>query len=181
MKKYIAALLCALLCLSLCGCSEKPHDFRDVDWGMSQNQVCKAEGTDYLYADDTLLYFSGVQLERACELYYEFEDGGLVGAECKFTVEEGMILADFMDIYAEMHGMLTELYGEPLEADYRIWSSEADRAEHELDPEAQNIYWQYITYAAHWQTETSDMALTLDYKDLQINLRLHCDKRTDAE
>ena len=37
MKKYIAALLCALLCLSLCGCSEKPHDFRDVDWGMSQN------------------------------------------------------------------------------------------------------------------------------------------------
>ena len=181
MKKFFCAVLCLFMMLSLCSCGEKPHDFREVDWGMSQNQVCKAENSDYLYADDTLLYFSSTQLDRACELYYEFEDGKLIGAECKFTVEEGMILDDFIGIYAEMRAMLCETYGQPLEDDYRVWSSEADYAEHKDDREALSIYWQYLTYATAWQTDSSDMALTLDYKDLQINLRLHCDMRPDAE
>ena len=127
-----------------------------------------------------MLYFSGVELGRACELYYEFADGALIGAECKFVVANGMILDDFVEIYSEMRAQLTELYGQPLEADYRIWSSEEDRAEHALDRDALSIYWQYLTYETAWQTDRSSMSLTLDYKDLQINLRLHCEQRTDA-
>lgn len=181
MKRALALTL--LLTLLLCSCGEQPQqlpDFRAVRWGMSEQEVTNAEGTDYLYADETLMMFEGTELSRNCELYYEFTDGGLSSAACRFKVDEGMILADFVAIYEQLFSQLEERYGSPIEPDYRIWSNEEDRALYEPDGDPPNIYWQRLVYRCSWQAERSDISLSLDYTDLQINLVLLCEQRPEA-
>ncbi|MBQ8994349.1 MAG: hypothetical protein IJ091_00885 [Oscillospiraceae bacterium] len=176
MKKAISILLLVIVCFSFvaCGGEEpvKPHDFRNVDWGMSQKKVIDAEGTDYLYADETLLYFAGEELGQPVELYYEFDDDKVFSAECKFVIQDGMILSDCIENYIQLREQLIELYGEPNEEDYHVWKSEEDKETYGLDKEQLPIYYQVLTYYNSWNTDTCFMELSLDYTNLQIGLIL---------
>ncbi|MDO5137076.1 MAG: hypothetical protein Q4D71_01340 [Oscillospiraceae bacterium] len=172
MRKIISLILFAVICLSLVSCGEpevvKPHDFRNVDWGMSQKKVMDAEGTEYLYADESLMYFSGEMLGQPVELYYD----KVFSAECKYVIQEGMILSDCMENYLSLRDQLIELYGEPNEEDYHVWKSEEDKETYGQDKEQIPIYYQVLTYYNSWQTDTCFMELSLDYTNLQIGLIL---------
>ncbi len=186
MKQIAALVLTIALLFSLSSCGQQPepeiiHDFRNVDWGMSQSKVLAAEGTDYLYADDTLMYFSGEQLDQPVELYYEFKDDKVFSAECKYVIQEGMILSDCIADYLELREKLIELYGEPHESDYHVWASEEARAEYDGDKEQIPIYYQALTYYNSWDTETCFMELSLDYTNLQINLILRASQIVTEE
>ncbi len=187
MKRIIAIWLLIVLCFSLSACGqpepepEPVHDFRNVDWGMSQSKVLKAEGTDYLYADDTLMYFSGEQLGQEVELYYEFKDDKVFSAECKYVIAEGMILSDCMENYLALRDQLISLYGEPNEADYHVWASEELKEQYDGDKEQIPIYWQALTYYNSWNTDTCFMELGLDYTNLQINLILRASQIVTEE
>ena len=176
MRKIVSLILFAVICVSLVSCGEpevvKPHDFRNVDWGMSQKKVMDAEGTEYLYADESLMYFSGEMLGQPVELYYEFEDDKVFSAECKYVIQEGMILSDCMENYLSLRDQLIELYGEPNEDDYHVWKSEDDKETYGQDKEQIPIYYQVLTYYNSWQTDTCFMELSLDYTNLQIGLIL---------
>ena len=176
MKKIVAILLTFVICFSLASCGEeevvKPHDFRNVDWGMSQKKVLDAEGTDYLYADESLMYFSGEMLGQPVEIYYEFDDDKVFSAECKYVIQDGMILSDCMENYLSLREQLVELYGEPKEEDYHVWKSEEDKQTYGQDKEQIPIYYQVVSYYNSWETETCFMELSLDYTDLQIRLVL---------
>ena len=184
MKRITAILLTVILCFSLVSCgqqAEKPHDFRNVDWGMSQKKVADAEGTDYLYADESLMYFAGEMLGQPVEIYYEFEDDKVFSAECKYVIQDGMILSDCIDNYVSLREQLIELYGEPNEEDYHVWKSEEDRETYGQDKEQLPIHYQVLTYYNSWNTDTCFMELSLDYNNLQIGLILRASQIVTEE
>ncbi len=167
-KRLTAALLILCLSFTLASCgSKKPHDFRDVDFGMSISQVSNKESADFVYADDDFIFYTTSMNGEDAEIYYYFKDNALVSAECKFLINETTIGSN-MERFAAMSSYITSIYGAPLNDDYRVFLKN-DLEDHEGDGDHLLIYHKYLQYFQEWQTETARITLLLNYKDEQIN------------
>ncbi len=177
-KRLLAAALCLLLCAAvLAGCAGKPADFREANWGDSQNEVSESEPTEYVFAGvmdgREVLYFDGELYGHEAEIFYTFDDNALIEAQARFQVAD-WILLDVMADYAAVSDQLTEAYGAPLSEDYRVWHTDHELyEEYKNDPENMAMYWQILTYANEWKTETGYYRLTLSFVDARFNYELY--------
>ncbi len=165
-KKAIALMLCIILVLCFAGCTKKPSDFRNANFGMSVSEVTKKENVDFVYASDNLLFYTTTMNAEDSEIYYYFVDGKLSEAECKFIID-GRTIDENIARFERMTAYLTSLYGEPVNPDFNRWLTEDE--EQKLDRPALLIYNQFLEYYLEWQTETAHISLLLNYKDAQIN------------
>lgn len=170
MKKVFATLL--VFALLLTGCSNKPKDFRGVNWGASRADVKKSEDIEPLFESDDLILYQTVLDGIDAEIYYHFVDNKLTEAQIQyrinFTIEH--VLMDFVNHYFETRDSFIELYGQPLNPEFRVWLiPEEEIPIYEPDPYNQLMYYQRVEFLQEWVTEDSYISLTLNYRDLQEN------------
>lgn len=151
MKKLIAVLLLAVM---LCGCGEKEPDFRNINWGMSMDEVRAAEAAEpYEETDDGLLYENIIVDDLInAQLSYCFTDGKLTEAGY-FATEtvSGDRASD--NTYHNLAANISKVYGEPTVSD------------HEL-----------IRMYSKWETKTTviilfyheDQAVSISYRDIKV-------------
>lgn len=168
LKQITASLLILLFAFSLTSCNGgKPHDFREVDFGMSIAEVSKKESAEYVYAADDFLFYNASMNGENAEVYYYFVDDKLVEAECKFIIGETTLSMN-IERFKVFSNYITSLYGEPLNADYRKMLVD-DLGESTGDGDHLLIYHHLIEYFQEWQTETAHITLLLNFKDEQVN------------
>lgn len=171
MKKTLSVLLALLVLLGLGGCDNLgPVVFRGVKWGMSEAQVQRAERPDEpTYFDEELMIFSNEVNGQPVEIYYTFTEGRLSQAEYRFDWRE-VILEDQVASYVAYREQLIAEYGQPLDADYRVWTAYDE--EFAADSDANQIYYHRMKYLTEWQTKESRITLLLDYSNERVNYQL---------
>ena len=183
-RKRVTIVLLLVLCLLLTACGaeeEKTPDFRNAYWGMSPNQVAKTEEREYLYADDTLLYYDGTWEDQPIEIYYEFEDGKLVRGECRAIIDEYQPFMGYIEKHHAFLEDLTQMYGPPKEEDYHVWKSQEDYNTYHLDAENFPMFYGVLTFFSSWEDEQTQRRLTMDYENLTINLVYYAEKKVESE
>ncbi len=169
MKRFLLATL--LVVILLVGCAEEVPpvpDFRNAFWGMSKVQVEDLEEGEYLYADESVMYYLGTQNEQDAEISYFFsEQDELYEAQCRYVIGE-RTLNDLIESYEEFRLYLSDnYYGEPLEEEYRVDIKTG--TEYDTDTDNNKIYYQVMKYYTEWETETSLVSLNLDYLNERVN------------
>lgn len=137
MNKLIAVLLMAVM---LCGCSKKvadPYadkepDLRNVNWGMTFEQVKARETTEpeNSISNDMaeMLFYKTTLNDRECELKYSFKTSKDSGSETRtlYRAEYTMPTTDLkdydvMNLYADLRKQLMDKYGNDV-TDYLLIS-----------------------------------------------------------
>lgn len=172
MKNIKLAAVAALCVLCLSGCSGT-GDFRYGKWGQSPKKIARAEPTEYVYAAADLVEFIDDAYGKESEILYVFDENGLYEGQIKFLVGD-WILEDIIADYKETAQTMIEEFGEPVEADYRVWlTDKPEYEEHKNDTEVYAMFYKILEYKLEWNDGATLRALTLNYKDEQINY-LYC-------
>jgi hypothetical protein len=127
MKRALAWLLAGLLLIgsaALSVAAEKP-DFRNVRWGMTQQEVKQAEKLALAYADQEMLGYETTLAGFDCNLIYLFQNDRLYRAGYIFT-HMHMNCTDFIDDYDKVKDLLKQKYGEPKQDDV-LWKDDLYR------------------------------------------------------
>ena len=113
MKKILIFWLVLLFIIVFTGTGLAETDFRNVTWGMSQEEIIEVEGTPVESSDKKLIYnieISGVDLV----LVYEFIEDILV--KSKFVNNENyMDDSHYYDDYKTLNNSLERVHGNPNE------------------------------------------------------------------
>ena len=170
LKRITAFCICVVMAVAmLSSCSAEKKDFRESNWGDEQAKVGKTENSDYVFANDEVMFYNDSMFDNEAEILYTFQNNILSEAQCKFVIDD-KIIADLITDYERVAAEITEEYGEPISSDYKIWHTDSELyEEHKADGEHLAIYWKILEYKLEWKTETSYYSLALNYKDEQIN------------
>ena len=163
-KKVIAAI--ALCAVTLTSCGKKTNDFRGVNWDASQKAVERSEDKAYTFATSELMIFDGEINGEPIETYYLFVDNKLSEGQCKFVIGD-RTLDELIVSYQSLSAQLIEKYGQPKNPDYRVWTNYDEK--YVADKDNVNIYNHRLEYKLEWETKTSNISLSLNYKDEQVN------------
>lgn len=178
-RRTIPLLFAISFILSLCSCKaeigtgvdqpeiQKPKDFMQADWGMDRAGIQKAMlPNKEIYADESYMLYEVDKEYDIFQVLYYFIDDHLVEGECRIemgTEVWSKRVPEMIESYVTFRSELIELYGNPLEEDYRIWIDKIP--EYENDDDMHNLYYNRIEYLSEWETEYSIMTLRLFYKD----------------
>lgn len=111
----IALLIASALSTSLFAAGPTKHDFGDIDFGYTVDQVKTAAKNCTLSLDNgDELIFTEISGDTRSQNMYSFEDGKLVGAFNNIVTDHAN-LKDYFKDFATVDSYFKELYGNPTE------------------------------------------------------------------
>lgn len=141
-------------------------DFRQINWGMKQQQVIKIEKAKLLDKNENTLVYDCLVDNKECKLVYSFQNNKLVCATYFFeTVHKN--LNDYIDDYKDLFTALEYKYKEPI-CDEMVWKD--DNFKDSPSHYGLAVRMGHLIYASCWETETTYIILNLYSKDYKINL-----------
>ena len=170
----VLIFISAVLVLVLSGCGpqyegDAKNDFRSANWGMSRAKVAKTESVEYTYASDEILLFEIEEYDDKMQVFYYFSEDKLISGECRVLMGDHLSNAlanDMIESYSRFRDRIIELYGVPLDDDYKVWlDDKGDPA----DRDAYNIYFGHLAYLTEWDAERTEMSLVFNYDNELIN------------
>ncbi|NLY55716.1 MAG: hypothetical protein GX058_04300 [Firmicutes bacterium] len=154
MKKAGLFLIIAIFMSSSIVLAREP-DIRNVNWGMSREEVIKLEGQPILSDFDALYYETSINSLDTVLIYF-FTDDKLTQAV--YYITETHTNPDFyLDDYYELKQLLQKEYGRGTET--ITWSNDLFRN----DPGTALLYG-YVEYSAVWETNRTRIVQGL-YRD----------------
>jgi len=168
LKKPAVLLLCLLL-LASCAKKQEP-DVRGAVWDTSPDEVIETEATEFIYYDDDMVLFTDDFYGETADITYVFADEKLVSVRADFVIG-GRILKDIMESYDAMAASLTEVYGEPVNPDKKVWSEgDAGKSPEYIEPPGSDnpedddvyIYYHYLRYILEWRSDRTLARLVLE-------------------
>lgn len=176
MKKIFILILSTLLVLTIVGCNNKSSntstgtsknpDFRDVNWGMSRDEVKKIEGADFIYDEGINLAYEGAEVSTFdATIAFSFnKNDELCDAGYIFTHEHSNP-TDYIIDYGDIQNKLIKKYGTPKEAEV-VWKG--DLWKDNPDEWGMAVLTGELEMYTIWRTEDVDLILTLtgdNYKE----------------
>ena len=123
-------------------------DFRNSTWGMSVDEVAKSETAKFISGNFLLKYEDRV-LGYLTTIYYSFDDvERLNSAMYSFKAEVQIESHPYHDEYSSIVASYTEKYGEPFPEEETVTDNESVSA---------------VTHKTKWQTQTTDISVSLKY------------------
>lgn len=148
----------AILCIALLLCSTVfagEPDFRNVSWGMSYEEVLKAEKLTPISKEDTVIGYKTSINSYDCNLIYDFAEDKLY-AGMYFFLRAHTNYNNYISDYKSLKKLLEKKYGVSAENDKMI----TNEAANVLEPGAA-LAMGYLAYISKWDTDTTDITLAL--------------------
>ena len=145
--------------------AEGQHDFRKTDWGMTKDEVIKAEGDNYSVDGDNIYYLGTVD-NKECFIIYMFKDGLLNSAVYAF-IHLRSNQNDYIDDYNVLKALLNKKYGEP-NFDNINWKDSS--YEDNQDKYGMAVGKGHLEYKCSWNNDRTLIILGLTGEDDKINL-----------
>lgn len=156
------ALFCILL--ATCAIDGSTQDVRNVNWGMSMEQVRSKETASYLSIKGETMGFRG-QVEGADALIlYKFKDNKLQSVRCifqQFYTEKN----DFISAFKSLEQTLSAIYGAPFKSD-SFWQN--DRYRQDSSQHGLAVSLGDLDYVTRWDTPTTTVLHVLMGQNGQI-------------
>lgn len=163
MKKFLLPLLILFPLLI----NAQTFDIRQVNWGMTKNEVKKSESLPVAFETDFGISYNGFASGFKAYMLYSFDEGKLnifsYSFEEKYAVKNQYILD-----YNKLKDALTEKYGAPIE-DKVIWIDDLYKGETNYYGNA--VAKGALKYQSIWVTERSKIILMLSGKNYECSLR----------
>ncbi|MDO7976742.1 outer membrane protein assembly factor BamB family protein [Oceanotoga teriensis] len=106
------------------------YDFRNVNWGMSKEEVKEIETSDFIInLDDGTLVYKGTVAGEKVFIYYEFYNNALIQGKYAFLIDHSNE-NDYIDDYNRLKGLLNKKYGKAHE-DEQIWKDNLYKDDYE--------------------------------------------------
>jgi len=148
-------------------------DFRKTNWGMTKDQVKKAELGRLVSEDDGLLVFSDKVAGRDVQIGYVFIGDKLVRSKYVFLEQhsnENLFISD----YVRIKEILTEKYGPPLE-DRSVWANELYRNDQPRWGMAVSVG--HLLFFSEWKTPSTHIFHGLKGDNFKISLQTEYSSR----
>lgn len=167
MRKAMLLLL-LVLCVSSLMASAEDHDFRNVNWGMSEEEVKANETATWVMKikEGVIAYKTKIAGFDAA-LYYEFVNDQLVNACYMFDIQHTNE-NDYIDDYEKLKTLLTKKYGSPISNDDMIWKDTLYQNKQDEYGFAVSIG--HLVYLTKWETEDTLIDLHLSGDNYKIYL-----------
>ena len=125
---------------------DKGFDFRKTKWGMSQEEVLKAEGIPAKKISKEIIFFKTALSKRNAEIEYHFSNGKLEKAS--YVIYEGYYAPQkHRNDYLMFDEILEKKYGKPSFHNNK-WSG-GESFKNDID-DATAIYFGYLTLETKW-------------------------------
>ncbi len=144
--------------LSAFGAADKSgYDLRRVRWGMTIDQVRKAEKAKQVYRDTHRLVYTSKVLGRRMVIEYHFARNQLYQATYRLA-EEYLLENNYVRDYTEFKEILWKKYGTPKKEEM-IWH----KPYHKNDPSRWGVAVSigHLTYSTIWESDTTLIAAVL--------------------
>lgn len=172
MKKIISMILAVAISASLAACGAKtdtvsdPYegvepDFRNVNWGMSIDEVKSREESEPSKDENGILkYMNQTVIGLNCSLEYQFynESQSLNGAEYRINIDN-LSHKEIHDSFVKLYNQLSEKYGEPSTLNFSVQDTKDNFYFDISDSIPADVEFKSAVYSAKW--EKSDISITL--------------------
>ena len=150
-------------------------DFRNAKWGDSKETVLEYETQIELKEDKDALIGSCRIIDYSATAIYIFDDSDrLVGGSYTFFPDEYKSAGMYISTYQELKEALIKEYGEPTKD---VVKALEDQDFIDFVGEEMALEYNGILYEANWETETTNIAITLSAPNYQVGLGiLYIDK-----
>ena len=143
--------------------SPEESDFRNMKWGMTKEEVIKAQGTGYRETDKGTLYYTRVREEDyPADAEYTFKDDKLVMGVFYITQNKEEKPVTITD-YNELADTLSSRYGIPLLKDY-VYASDEDKTD-DADKQTDLILKNKLQFRTAWGLNGTELRVVLFPKD----------------
>ena len=142
-------------------------DFRNVNWGMSKEQVKKLETAKFFDQDERSISYNTTVNGFKCLLIYFFTDTKLSGAVYSFQ-QEHTNKNDYIDDYKSLKSILKTKYGD--EDENIDWKNDLYKDDFQNYGLAVSIG--HLKYESIWKNEKTALFLDLSGDNYEINLRI---------
>jgi len=140
--------------------------FRNATWGMSADQVRKLEQGEPVHDKDDVIGYSTSVVGLDCWAAYFFVDDKFVRG--RYVINEAHSnLNDFINDFENLKQALSKKYGQP-SFDNKNWRN--DLYQDDFDKWGFAISLGHLVYAASWETEDSDIYLSLTGENYETSL-----------
>lgn len=136
-------LMLVFQCDSLCLAA----DFRDAEWGMSQDQVKLLEITEPVYPKKDTLTFKGKVAGEKVDIIYEFNSDRLESGKYYFN-EKNINNNVYLRDYEKINKFLDLKYGQP-ESNKTLWSNDIYKEKKGLHGYALSIG--HLSFESTWK------------------------------
>lgn len=168
MKKALLTILGLLIVLPIYQTFAKESDFRNARWGMTKTEVKQLENSILRFENDNSLFYNGVRIKYLeFELLYRFTNNKLTSAYYS-SITEHTNKNDYISDYKTLKTLLTQKYGEPIE-DKVVWKDDLYKGDNE---EGFAVSVGHLFYYANWETESTEVDLTLWGNNYEVKLML---------
>jgi len=155
MKKLILFMLVLVVICSGVVLAEEEYDFREVNWGMSIDEVIENEGEPADKGDSNLLYETQVA-GRDAYLLYEFQNDKLYEGTYFITRKYPNTILKFGD-YLVLQKEIEKLYGE--HKDETVWYNNRHRTN--IDNYGRALRLSHVHFRSTWGNENTNIDLFL--------------------
>jgi len=159
---------------------EEDYTFRSTRWGMSKSEVIEQEGEPDHQEDsnsggyESAILYDGISVGRLdTYLIYYFTEDKLVRGVYNFQ-EDHTSENTYIDDFKKIKGILTNKYGRP-EYDDEIWHKDLYKDDPDYYGFAVSIG--DLEYRVRWETEETEIWLTLDGDNYEIDHHLYYDSK----
>jgi len=161
MKKMMATLTLISICVSLFA-----FQFRNNEWGASQNEVMRSEGKEPVEKNNTALSYEEVLDNMECMVLYQFLNNELYTGAYLFINEHSNKTLYIID-YKELKKLLIKKYGNPIK-DKIKWGNDL----YKDDPSSWGtaIAIGHLWYESKWKIDNTSIQLILSGDNYKINM-----------
>lgn len=157
MKKVLVLTLLLVIILSL-GVGAEDYDFRNVNWGMTIDEVMEQVDLNLVANVETGLMYSTSLNNDKYFLILQFRNNKLFEAD--YIINETFINnLKYIESFRAIRNLLTEKYGSPEDGSGKEWSS--DLYKDSPDDYGTAVSLGYLTYKYRWETEKVNILATL--------------------
>jgi len=156
---------------------EQVFDFRETTWGMNKEQVKATEDRKPDYEENDMLSYKVKIFGGNYYCFYSFLEDKLYNGGY-FFMEEHTNKNLYINDYMELKGIITKEYGKPI-MDKIIWKN--DLYKDEKSEWGKAISLGDLEYWALWETLNTEICLSLDSDNYEINLILSYDSKELSE
>ena len=155
MRKTIIFILVLIVVCSGVVLAEEEYDFREINWGMSIDEVIENEGEPADKGNSNLLYETQVA-GRDAYLLYEFQNDKLYEGTYFITRNYPNTILKFGD-YLVLQKEIEKLYGEY--EDETVWYNDRHRAN--LDNYGRALRLSHVHFRSTWENQNTNIDLFL--------------------